>query len=580
MHPPLRPTRQRQQGVAAIFAALSLVALMSALALGIDVGRLYLAQRDLQRLADLAAIDAARVAGGCLAGVGSRDSAPIEAIASLARNGMPADAKQSTRIGKRITDNQLLAFEAVADNQPWDSVQVELERPSPARILPLFSGDETRTLHARAAAFGGVTLRFDPVPSLGNAGNGVLLGQTLGQQLGGSSTSLALDAAGVRSTSSATVRVGDLIDASESTGVDGSELDQSVPVRGLLSRVAELLSNEGDAASAAVTRAYANAADAGRAVVPRQLLGIPTGTPRALYEDSVVRVDSLLTAVTSTLGQGLDVPGQVKLPAAICNLVASLGIQLCDINVSSRVLTPGTGGLITSGVDTRGSQTSDATVSVGGVLQFQLNIVEPVSKASFTLPVSVRQDAVHGVPGGYSCARRGHAVSEAHLLTSGGAVTVGLGDTSNLSTPPAATIPVTLTTPAVALKINIAATSTTIGGGNGDLCFYGPPFPTTVQCDGGQAIAGRVSGADITAAIAGLRPTATASADPTAPPLDPQTTALLNSVLSSLNTTLPGLLDALSAEALPALRDANLPAGGVPFSLTSFSAKPPTVYAR
>lgn len=68
-------SRQRQRGAAAVFVAISLIALLASVALAIDTGRLYSAQRNLQRLADLAAMDAARVAGGCLSGGANFDAA-------------------------------------------------------------------------------------------------------------------------------------------------------------------------------------------------------------------------------------------------------------------------------------------------------------------------------------------------------------------------------------------------------------------------------------------------------------------------------------------------------------------------
>src|SRR5690606_20780764 len=86
--PRLRSARRRQTGAAAVFAAIAAGAGLTALALAIDVGRLYAAQRDLQRIANLAALDAARVTGGCF-GEPENPSATAfnEAVASIARNG-------------------------------------------------------------------------------------------------------------------------------------------------------------------------------------------------------------------------------------------------------------------------------------------------------------------------------------------------------------------------------------------------------------------------------------------------------------------------------------------------------------
>ena len=99
------PTAQRQRGAVAVFAAITMVALLSALALAVDVGRLYYAQRDTQRLADVAALDASRVVSGCAStsGVpGSKAQALAEVMASLARNSSsPKDYTVSVQIGRQ-----------------------------------------------------------------------------------------------------------------------------------------------------------------------------------------------------------------------------------------------------------------------------------------------------------------------------------------------------------------------------------------------------------------------------------------------------------------------------------------------
>ena len=60
-----RSSRRRQHGAVAIFVAISLIAILAAVALSIDIGRLYFAQRDLQRLALLGALSAAQQVSGC-----------------------------------------------------------------------------------------------------------------------------------------------------------------------------------------------------------------------------------------------------------------------------------------------------------------------------------------------------------------------------------------------------------------------------------------------------------------------------------------------------------------------------------
>ena len=92
----------RQRGFAAVFAAIAMVAMLSAVALAIDVGRLYNAKRNLQRAASLAALDAVQVVSGCTGRgvIGTGQDARAEALASLARNQLVADSVV-TQIGMR-----------------------------------------------------------------------------------------------------------------------------------------------------------------------------------------------------------------------------------------------------------------------------------------------------------------------------------------------------------------------------------------------------------------------------------------------------------------------------------------------
>ena len=155
----------RQRGFVAVFAAIAMIAMLSALALAIDVGRLYTAQRDIQKLADIAALDAARVASGCSGPyAGQPASAGVtsaEVIASLQRNGVADDQMTvRTELGRRLPvtgiDGQtgaLLGFEPLPETSPLRSaVRVTLSRAAPRRIIPGITGDSDLRLVASAVA--------------------------------------------------------------------------------------------------------------------------------------------------------------------------------------------------------------------------------------------------------------------------------------------------------------------------------------------------------------------------------------------------------------------------------------------
>ncbi|TPG74505.1 pilus assembly protein TadG-related protein [Pseudomonas arsenicoxydans] len=73
----------RQRGAIGLMAALTMAAALLCLVLVVDTGRLYLEKRNLQRVADMAALEAATRGGDCLAGT----TAVTYATASAQRNG-------------------------------------------------------------------------------------------------------------------------------------------------------------------------------------------------------------------------------------------------------------------------------------------------------------------------------------------------------------------------------------------------------------------------------------------------------------------------------------------------------------
>src|SRR5581483_1654213 len=56
---------QRQRGAAAVFAAIAMIAALAAMLLGINIGMLYYAQRNLQKLAVVSALAGAQISSGC-----------------------------------------------------------------------------------------------------------------------------------------------------------------------------------------------------------------------------------------------------------------------------------------------------------------------------------------------------------------------------------------------------------------------------------------------------------------------------------------------------------------------------------
>ncbi len=154
----------RQHGAVAVWVGLSMVALLMATFLAIDVGRLYYSQRELQKVASLASTAAARIASGCSAGDGFRVGvsgvqSTVESVV-LANGGAVSwltgvNGTPAIEVGKTETrqSDGVRVFVALNEGDPEiDSVRVNLTRPTPASFIPAFMPGSAASLKASASA--------------------------------------------------------------------------------------------------------------------------------------------------------------------------------------------------------------------------------------------------------------------------------------------------------------------------------------------------------------------------------------------------------------------------------------------
>lgn len=196
----------RQQGVVSILTAFLLVMLITVLALVLDTGRLYLEQRNLQKIADMAALDAiARLPRGhCASRLALAQQFAAE---SASLHGFTPNA-QKTLITRCAHITSQEGLRNVAPNPAGAGVRVDVSHVVPASLIAqggslfsdAFSGSVT--LRADAAA-----QRNEPVAafSVGSQllrlNNNKLLGQLL-QDVGLNPARLtALDSSGLANTS-------------------------------------------------------------------------------------------------------------------------------------------------------------------------------------------------------------------------------------------------------------------------------------------------------------------------------------------------------------------------------------------
>lgn len=171
-----RPVPRQQEGAAAVYAASAILGMVASTALAIDIGQLYYAQRDLQKLAASAAVDAARAFSGCYSAVGApgSSSSVADALGSSLQSNLDRrlgiDALNPSEVqlpygqnlatvefgsfGRRVIDGvpTRVFIKRSFESPAVDAVQVNLARLAPTPLIPFLSGTAASMLHASAAA--------------------------------------------------------------------------------------------------------------------------------------------------------------------------------------------------------------------------------------------------------------------------------------------------------------------------------------------------------------------------------------------------------------------------------------------
>lgn len=190
--------RHRQRGAVAVLAAVTIVALLISSLLVIEVGRVYYAERSLQKMASLAALDAARLVSGC-GDPATQAALDSSVAASLARNGDPA-ILTSTTVEAGIVETNVSSLRelSVTDMDDARAVRVTLKRPLPSLLTPLLTavgGTMTASATATQEALGGLSVGSGLL-SISSA-DSALLNPLLSGLLGGSVNLTAVDYSGL-----------------------------------------------------------------------------------------------------------------------------------------------------------------------------------------------------------------------------------------------------------------------------------------------------------------------------------------------------------------------------------------------
>ncbi|BCX65994.1 pilus assembly protein TadG-related protein [Pseudomonas izuensis] len=289
----------RQRGAIGLMAALTLTLALGFMLLVVDTGRLYLEQRKLQRVADVAALEAVTRDGNCLP---PGSSAADYALASATRNGYSAaDGTLQTACGSMQTGADNLRY-FVADASKKEAVRVIVThtvRTSVAAGIGALLGPGPAALTTRLTATAvSAPAVLPPLASLTigsttlvvDASKSAALNLLLGQMLGGS---LNLSVAGWQGLVDSQINLlGYLnqlaVDVHVSAGNYTELLSKNIALTQVLDTAVTVLQAAGPTTSVAVTGLTNLKAAAGStSVILGQLLQLQTGVSSSALNTNV-----------------------------------------------------------------------------------------------------------------------------------------------------------------------------------------------------------------------------------------------------------------------------------------------------
>jgi uncharacterized membrane protein len=202
---------ERQRGLAAILGAFAALFLVALALVGINVGSLYFAQRDLQKQAALAAAAGIQAANGCRVGgvPGSLDAVTARVNNALGSNSTTGSmtrgvitalgGQAGVQVGRADYSTGTYVFVPLAVGDPRiDSVRVSLSAPAPA-LFGTGSATAAPTLYASATSWQPAYGAFYLGTGLANlnTNSGLLLGPLLNALLGTNVDLAAINSAGL-----------------------------------------------------------------------------------------------------------------------------------------------------------------------------------------------------------------------------------------------------------------------------------------------------------------------------------------------------------------------------------------------
>lgn len=563
---------RRQRGAAAVFAAISMILGLTCIALAVDLGNFYFARRDLQRVANMAALDAARVAGGCVGNYSNPTAAALaEVQQSVVRNGGQASwATGGVSTGSLNGFKAVRYFDTTFDPKQR-SVRVKLTRPLPGRLIPIGASNDTMSATASAFSSPQATVKMGTkvvsVDTSGASSLNKLFTGLLGAPVN-------LDVLTYNAFLSAQVPVAKLLDRLD-IGTPTQLANTPISQRALLGALVAQLNSQGSILAANAAQALYNVSSSSKTALGGQILGV--ANPVSELTLTAADVAMSVSQLTAT-GSLVSIP--VGLPAPLNGV---LDLSLVQPGVPT-LLVPGGIDLFASNFASNTQLLARTTTTV----PINLNVLGVVTaNLTTTLPLFVQAGKGTAEIDHLDCKRRGQTQNLAYVRAQTSIVNIGLGTFSNINSPnPTPTRATILSTSISVLGIPVsvkvsALVSVPLASANtvlnqpfyeGETRHLGTPRVT--------AVAGGLSTADVSLQIDELKIIGNAGL------LTSTVNGLLSATIEPLLKTLLGnaivtnLTSLVDGSVLPILDSAGITAGGADVTVTNIESESPYLFTR
>lgn len=305
--------QRQQRGVIGLFAMLVLLLAVVFTALAIDASRLWMIKRQLQSVADITAIEAAK-GMGCDSAI---DAVIARAETAAAANGYDADVNaggNSVMLGKIVDQAGVRVFQP---NAAPEAVRVVLTKMTPASLVAggifsdpvLLQAQATSLSNSPIASFsaGTTTLNLDTRES-------ALLNQLFSGMLGGQ---VDLDAVAYQGLANADIRLADILTTQTQVSTVDQLLNLQLPTRELLSLIAGGVmqsQNTSENALAGLKQLVA-ASQRNTGLALSDVLIVNSLNPVDLSQASLNLLSLVTSVITFSNGQtGIDLPLAVNIP--------------------------------------------------------------------------------------------------------------------------------------------------------------------------------------------------------------------------------------------------------------------------